>query len=350
MTSFARDWSAAYEAIPADTDDASEGASRIRENRVDTRERFDVDHFLPGTAPADKSEEGEHRKVTFYTQIADPTAVADKGFLYIKDVSAKAELFWRNEDGNVIQLTDLAALGPILAAANTWSGLNTHTGDIRFSASQSQWAKGADIVSAAALPVLDDGNYFDVTGTTAITSIDTQAVGTVVRFHFDDALVLTHNATTLILPGGANITTAAGDEFTFVEYATGNWRCVAYALANGKAIVETAVTLPAPDFTSSEQTVTASTVLDIAHGLAVVPDIVQVVLRCKTTQHGYAVGDEILIGSLNASGNSAVTCNIDTTNVTIVQGATIDLISITTLLGVSITVGNFKWVVRAWKQ
>jgi hypothetical protein len=97
--------------------------------------------------------------------------------------------------------------------------------------------KGADIASATALTLGSDGNYFDVTGTTTITSISTFGIGRVVRLHFDGILTLTHHATDLVLPGGANITTAAGDEFTFVEYATGDWRCVAYALASGEAII-----------------------------------------------------------------------------------------------------------------
>lgn len=97
--------------------------------------------------------------------------------------------------------------------------------------------KGADVVSATALGLGTDGNYFDVTGTTTITSIDTLGAGSIVRLHFDAAVVLTHHATNLILSGGANITTAAGDEFTFVEYATGNWRMIAYTLTSGEAIV-----------------------------------------------------------------------------------------------------------------
>lgn len=100
-----------------------------------------------------------------------------------------------------------------------------------------QWAKGADLASATALPLINDGNYVDVTGTTTITSFDSVGVGTVQKLHFDAALILTHNATDLVLPGGANITTAAGDEFTFVEYAAGDWRCTGYALANGKSII-----------------------------------------------------------------------------------------------------------------
>lgn len=98
------------------------------------------------------------------------------------------------------------------------------------------WSKGADIASAAALTLGDDGNYFDVTGTTAITSIATVGVGTVIKLHFDGALTLTHHSADLVLPGAANITTAAGDEAEFVEYAAGDWRCTSYQRASGKAI------------------------------------------------------------------------------------------------------------------
>lgn len=93
------------------------------------------------------------------------------------------------------------------------------------------WAKGADVASDAALPIIDDGNYFDVTGTNAITSIATVGVGAVIKLHFDGILTLTHHATDLILPGLANITTAAGDEAEFTEYATGDWRCTNYQRA-----------------------------------------------------------------------------------------------------------------------
>jgi hypothetical protein len=124
-----------------------------------------------------------------------------------------------------------AGAGAALDGTNTWTGVNTFDAQV-------QWSKGADVASATALPILTDGNYFDVTGTTTITSIATTGkVGTVIRLHFDGILTLTHNATDLVLPGAANITTAAGDEFTFVEFASGDFRCVAYALASGKAVV-----------------------------------------------------------------------------------------------------------------
>jgi hypothetical protein len=92
------------------------------------------------------------------------------------------------------------------------------------------WTKGSDVASVAAL-ILGDGNYFDITGTTTIISIGAKGVGTTIKLHFDTALTLTHNATDLILPGAANITTAAGDEAEFVEYASGDWRCTNYQIA-----------------------------------------------------------------------------------------------------------------------
>lgn len=103
--------------------------------------------------------------------------------------------------------------------------------DVNVFTKRQSWAKGADIASANALTLGTDGNYFDITGTTSITSIGTVGVGTVVKLHFDGALTLTHHATDLILPGAANITTAAGDEAEFVEYATGDWRCTSYVRA-----------------------------------------------------------------------------------------------------------------------
>lgn len=83
--------------------------------------------------------------------------------------------------------------------------------------------KGSDIASVDPL-VLSNGNYFDITGAVTITSIATKGIGTVLKLHFDAALILTHHATDLILIGEANIVTASGDEFEFVEYATGKWR------------------------------------------------------------------------------------------------------------------------------
>jgi len=71
-----------------------------------------------------------------------------------------------------------------------------------------------------------------ITGTTTITSLGTGA-NQLRHVLFEGALTLTHNATSLILPGGANIATAAGDTATFASDGSGNWRCLAYQRADG---------------------------------------------------------------------------------------------------------------------
>lgn len=130
--------------------------------------------------------------------------------------------------------------GALIIAGEEWSAIVTRTslvsdstpqlgGDLDTNGHQIQWSKGADVASASELPILTDGNYYDVTGTTPITSIATTGkVGTFIKLHFDAALVLAHHATDLILPGGFNITTAAGDEAEFIEYASGDFRCTNY--------------------------------------------------------------------------------------------------------------------------
>ena len=96
--------------------------------------------------------------------------------------------------------------------------------------------KGGDIASDTALTLGKDGNQFDVTGTTTITSIATQGIGSYVTLHFDGALTFTHHSTDLILPGAASITTAAGDIAVMYEYASADWRCVSYTKASGAAV------------------------------------------------------------------------------------------------------------------
>jgi hypothetical protein len=94
--------------------------------------------------------------------------------------------------------------------------------------------KGADVASASELPVLRDGNFFHVTGTTTVTSIANLVAGIEVTLVFDGILTLTHNATSLILITGANITTAVGDTAKFrQEDASGNWRMTDYTRKDG---------------------------------------------------------------------------------------------------------------------
>lgn len=85
-------------------------------------------------------------------------------------------------------------------------------------------AKGANIASAAALDLGTDGNFFHVTGTTTITSIESRPAGHVVDLVFESALQVTHNGTSLILSGGVNYNAAAGETIRLRSEGSGNWR------------------------------------------------------------------------------------------------------------------------------
>ncbi len=113
-------WDTAYEATPASTEEATGGDDEIRDLKRNVRERMEVDHDFDDTGGDDT---GEHTKVTLRVRTA-PTQEADKGILYSKDVSAKAELFYIDEDGNEVQMTDA---GTINVGAATLPAVDTQT-------------------------------------------------------------------------------------------------------------------------------------------------------------------------------------------------------------------------------
>ena len=80
---FTRTWNATYEAAPAGSTDVSAGDDRIRDFKLDIRERLNIDHYHdPAGTDADH---GEHRKITFHEPISTPANVVNKGFLFMKD-------------------------------------------------------------------------------------------------------------------------------------------------------------------------------------------------------------------------------------------------------------------------
>ena len=85
-----------------------------------------------------------------------------------------------------------------------------------------------------------NAEYLSVSGTTTITAFDAVVAGIYRVLQFQGALTLTHNGTSLILPGAANITTAAGDVAGFVSLSSGNWRCQWYQRASGAPVVNPA--------------------------------------------------------------------------------------------------------------
>ncbi len=78
-------------------------------------------------------------------------------------------------------------------------------------------------------------NNVRITGTTTITAFDTVSAGIRRNVRFAAALTLTHNGTSLILPGGQNIVTVANDTAEFLSLGSGNWICITYKYATNRA-------------------------------------------------------------------------------------------------------------------
>jgi hypothetical protein len=95
-------------------------------------------------------------------------------------------------------------------------------------------AAWADVASASTCDIgAATTNNVRITGTTTITALGTVTSGTHRTVRFAGALTFTHNATSLILPTAANITTAANDTAEMVSLGSGNWICVDYQRAAG---------------------------------------------------------------------------------------------------------------------
>lgn len=92
-----------------------------------------------------------------------------------------------------------------------------------------------DVASAATCDIgAAPSENVRITGVVTITSFGTNGLSGVHRWvRFAGALTLTHNATSLILPSGANITTAANDRAEVVSLGGGNWLVRNYVPADG---------------------------------------------------------------------------------------------------------------------
>jgi hypothetical protein len=130
-----------------------------------------------------------------------------------------------------------SAEGLVELATTTETLTGTDTGRaVTPNALAALWEQGSNVASDTTIS-LGEGGYFLITGTTTITDIDfaTDKAGRVAWVRFDGALTLTHGAA-LILPGAANITTAAGDVACFVSEGSDVVRCTVYTKANGQPL------------------------------------------------------------------------------------------------------------------
>lgn len=159
-------------------------------------------------------------------------ATAEGGYFVVPDSGTDELVFYREEAGVAVEKVRIGYRLPFVGGTLT-AALNH-----------------APVVGMASAATVDIGaassNVITITGTTTITSLGTIASGAIRVLVFADALTLTHNATSLILPGAANITTAAGDVAVMLSLGSGNWRCIAYQRASGKSTVARTTTINVP--------------------------------------------------------------------------------------------------------
>lgn len=247
------------------------------------------------------------------------------------------------------------------------SGLPTTGGTMT---GQIKYAKGAAVVAAATVNLdAATGNDFHMTGNTTITAF-TIAAGQLLKVIVDGTPLITYNATSLKVPGLANIQAAAGDTFWIMGDGSGNSIITDYTYANGNvatsAQIKTgtdvlksltpAAALTALGFTayfqSTDQTITAAGLLTIAHGLGRTPVSVQPLLKNVTADSGYVIGDITLVSLEKGGASQGVSLTWDATNIFVRFGSTaantFSITNKTTGASGSITNTNWSFLLRAW--
>jgi hypothetical protein len=92
---------------PADSDDPKEGATKIRELKRALQERLDVDHvFELDSNQVSDTDAGKHKKITLPALSASPSHIADTGIFFTKKIGDYAEVFYLDNEGNEVQLTE----------------------------------------------------------------------------------------------------------------------------------------------------------------------------------------------------------------------------------------------------
>ena len=165
-----------------------------------------------------------------------------------------------SDEENVIMTLDDITTFVLAQDSNSGGGavssVNTLTGAVSLNGGYIG-VKGADIASAGTTDLATTtGDFVEVTGTTTITALGTLTAGIFKVLRFAGILTFTHNATSLILPTAANITTAAGDVATMRSLGSGNWVCVGYMRKDGTALAGTSSRSPSIQTVTSSATVT----------------------------------------------------------------------------------------------
>lgn len=208
-----------------------------------------------------------------------------------------------------------------------------------------------DVASAATCDVgATNTEAVRVTGATTITSLGPRTRRRR-RLRFTGNLTLTHNATSLILPGGANITTAANDIAIVESDASGNWRVISYTKAASGPARET-LNAARTYYVATTGSDSANTGLTVGSPFATIQKAYDTIVSTLDTG-GFAVTIQIADsgsnygaisvskgwtggGPITVQGNSSVPSNV------VINPTGANAIEVTTVLPNTLTVKDLK--------
>lgn len=200
-------------------------------------------------------------------------------------------------------VTKRATVSALVSGGLGYTAVNkagdTMTGALNFATTVTIASAATTNIGAAA------SNDIIVTGTTTITAFGTVADAALRVVTFSGALTLTYNATSLILPGAANITTAAGDVGVFKSLGSGNWRCVSYLRASGVQLIATAAEVTTgTDNTKSITPLALTNSSPTVQALTVIGNVTAggFIQSAVTAGNNYLLGPGLTIGPFSSSG------------------------------------------------
>ncbi len=234
-----------------------------------------------------------------------PSYGADPQTINAANLNGKVDTLATDYNGNIdnTNIVSSAAianaklnLASIAQAVTVTGGLTVSTTVQTMTAIALNEALGTAIASASAPNITTAlGNTVHITGTTTITSFSTGTAGIRRILIFDGILTFTHNSTSLILPTGANITTAAGDTCTMVSEGSGNWRCTNYQRKDGTALV---------GFTATSSNALSGSVIQVVNHNYVTSTTGTTTIPFDDTIPQKTEGDQYLTKSITPSNSS----------------------------------------------
>jgi len=216
-----------------------------------------------------------NERFSIMSTITKPNTFSSNTTASSSEVNANFDTIFNDYNGNITNanVSSSAAIAAsklnlaTIAQAMTMSGAIFITG------------KGADVASTAAMTLGSDGNVFDITGTTTITSITAKTAGTIVVLQFDGIATVT-DGSNLKLAG--SFTSAAESTLTLFSDGT-NWyeisRSPAYTSSVSNALTGSTVQKV---YTETTANTTGTTALPVDNTTPLITEGVQVLSRAIT--------------------------------------------------------------------